>query len=210
MQGADDPRHLVHDLLNLDRDKQLKCNAESDADEQGGIVCLRNDPRHLCGRTASHPRRGRAASLGEDGNSCYQDPPKMLSEQDAVNQMKCRQGMSRLQMKCFYWRRFRTTVSWHCLRHESFGEGEQALTHGAIDAEEHAHFHVSGSFVSFVSVCGLHISDMVFSFSDQNIQSAPGSWYTIAHLAEVNQRANTAKHQERPQLTKFTGAWDCI
>ena len=37
------------------------------------IACLRNDPRHLCGRTASHPRRGRAASLGEDGNSCYQD-----------------------------------------------------------------------------------------------------------------------------------------
>ena len=86
-------------------------------------------------------------------------------------------------MKCFYWRRFRTTVSWHCLRHESFGEGEQALTHGAIDAEEHA------------------------QRSRQNIQSAPGSWYTIAHLAEVNQRANTAKHQERPQLTKFTGAW---
>ena len=24
-----------------------KCNAESDADEQGGIVCLRNDPRHV-------------------------------------------------------------------------------------------------------------------------------------------------------------------
>ena len=86
-------------------------------------------------------------------------------------------------MKCFYWRRFRTTVSWHSLRHESFGEGEQALTHGAIDAEEHA------------------------QRSRQNIQSAPGSWYTIAHLAEVNHRANTAKHQERPQLTKFTGAW---
>ena len=50
-----------------------KLNAESDADEQGGIACLRNDPRHLCGCTASHPRRGRAASLGEDGNSCYQD-----------------------------------------------------------------------------------------------------------------------------------------
>ena len=48
-------------------------------------------------------------------------------------------------MKCFYWRRFRTTVSWHSLRHESFGEGEQALTHGAIDAEEHAHFHPYGS-----------------------------------------------------------------
>ena len=57
------------------------------------------------------------------------------------------------------------------------------MTHGAIDAEEHA------------------------QRSRQNIQSAPGSWYTIAHLAEVNQRANTAKHQERPQLTKFTGAW---
>ena len=60
----------------------------------------RNDGApNLCGRTASHPRRGRAASLGEDGNSCYQDPPKMLSEQDAVNQMKCRQGMSRSPIK---------------------------------------------------------------------------------------------------------------